>query len=76
MFTALFWRDTAERVISTMAQAGIGVIGSDIFVPNAIDSWVQGATVVGIAGLAALLKCLAATRIGDPESASLSREVD
>ena len=71
MFTKAFWKDTAERVIVTAAQALLAVIGVDLFKPDAIESWTAAAWVVALAALASFLKCIIASRGGDPDSASL-----
>ncbi len=72
MFTAAFWRDTAERVIATAAQAALGVLGTDAFDLVEFD-WRAGALTIGIAAAASLLKALVAGTgvIGDQGDASL-----
>lgn len=75
MFTGAFWKDTAERVIATAAQALLAVIGVATFKPDALQSWIDGAWVVALAALASLLKCIIASRVGDNNNASLV-EVD
>ena len=74
MFTSQFWKDTAERVLSTMAQALLAVIGADAFVPTAVESWQQGAVIVLLAGLMSLLKCIIAIRVGQEGTPSLVTE--
>lgn len=70
MFTALFWKNLTERVVSSAAGgalAGLGVV-------TVIDSTRQllaAATGAGTAALFSLLKGLAATRLNNPESPSL-----
>ncbi|HNI71173.1 MAG TPA: holin [Marmoricola sp.] len=71
MFTKPFWKDTAERVIVTAAQALLAVIGVETFIPNAIESWTAAAWIVFLAALASFLKCIIASRIGNPDNASL-----
>ena len=66
-----FLKDLAERVISTAAQAAIGVIavtGFDLF--DTHDLTFAGKVALA-AALLAFLKGIAATWRGDPESASL-----
>ena len=69
MFTATFWKDTAERVVATAAQAAILSIGADQL--NVLDG---GLTVhLGFAGGGAVLAFLKALAAGvkDPRTASL-----
>lgn len=64
-------KDTAERVIVTFLEAWLGawVVVEGTTVDELFDSTVL---MVGVAAaVAALLKALAATRAGNPESASL-----
>lgn len=70
MFTRAFWRDTAERAIATAAQSAIAVLGVDAFDLLQVDA----AGVVGVAAggaLLAVLKALVASKLNDPQSASL-----
>lgn len=57
LFTADYWKDTAERVLSTAAQSVVAVIGVDQVLPNAftLDYKVLAGVAAGGA-LAALLK--------------------
>lgn len=71
MFTAPFWKDTAERVIVTAAQALLAVIGVETFIPNTLDSWTAATWIVFLAALASFLKCLIASRLNTPDTASL-----
>ncbi len=78
MFTALFWRDAAERALSTAAQAALALLlvdGGSVYVGLLDVDWAGGASVVGSAALASLLKSLIASRVGDPGSASLAPSV-
>lgn len=68
MFTKNFWKDLAERAVSTAAQSALGAIGAgELF---HLDWKVVAGTVAG-ATLLSVLKCLAATRVGAADSASL-----
>lgn len=69
MWTKKFWMDTAERVISTAAQAAAGAIGATALV-QAVDWRVVGGT-AATAALLSFCKALYASRRGDPTSASL-----
>lgn len=70
MFTVLFWKDTSERVIATIAGAlvalwtigGTGLLDVDLK---------ASASVAGMAGAISLLKAVVASKLGDDESASL-----
>ena len=68
--TVTTWtKDTAERVVSSFAEGMLAVLGLDaINVLNA--DWSTALGVGAGAGVLALLKALAALRIGDPRSAS------
>ncbi|GAA3699286.1 hypothetical protein GCM10022377_10360 [Zhihengliuella alba] len=64
MWTATFWKDTAERVISTIAQVALVTIGAEAF--NVIEAdWAAIAAVSVGGGVVALLKAVAASGIGD-----------
>lgn len=67
--TATFWKDTAERVVSTAAQAAIGVIVVQATIQD-VD-WANLGGVVGIAAAVSLLKALVASNVGDQGTASL-----
>ncbi len=70
MFTRIFWRDTAERAVSTAAQSAVAVLSAEGL--GLLDvSWLDTASVSGLAALLAVLKALAASHMGDPQSASL-----
>ena len=64
MFTKAFWKATGERVAATMAQAALALVTADgVFNILEVDLR-QAATVVGSAGVLALVKALAASRVG------------
>jgi len=73
MFTKLFWRDTIERVISTMAQLALVLGGADGsgFLKMDIQQFLL---LVLAGGVATLLKALAAAKIGVTGSASFTVE--
>ncbi len=72
MWTLTFWRDAAERAISTAAQTAIGVLAVDQL--GLLDApWLAVGSAAGLAAVVSLLKAVAASRVGDPTSASLVR---
>ena len=68
MWTKRFWADTAERVLATTAAVAISSVS--VTAAGALD-WRAAAVLTGTTALITLLKCLAASRKGDPTSASL-----
>jgi hypothetical protein len=75
MFTKKFWRDAAERAISTAAEAVIGVIIADQVNVLTLDWQNLGGFAAGGA-LLSLLKALAAAKtVGSRDSASLDPSV-
>lgn len=77
MLSATWWRDTAERVLATAAEtAGASVALAATAVTAGQATWrtlpyEYAATLTALAALASFLKCVAALRVGDPQSASL-----
>ena len=76
MWTWTFWKDAAERAISTAAQAAIALL-STLGVTVGLENvpWAAVASTAVLAGLLAVLKALVASRVGDPTSASLLPDV-
>jgi len=70
IFTAMFWKDAAERAVATAAQALVAVLGVDGLDWLQIDGRGIAATAAGAAVLS-VLKSLVASRVNDPDSASL-----
>lgn len=72
IFTRAFWRDAAERTISSAAQGALVGWGAGAF--TAIGEVVTAAEAAALGGLgmgvATLLKCIAVARTGDPGTAS------
>lgn len=70
MFTAKFWKDLGERVVSSAAGGALAVL-VPAEVLNLHPSW----TAVGLGALSAaavsLLKGLVASQVGNKDSASL-----
>lgn len=70
MFTRAFWKDAAERVVASAAGGFLTVTGLDAFDVLSAD-W---KTLLGVSagtGLVSLAKALVASKLNDPESASL-----
>lgn len=74
MWTSLFWKDVAERVIATVAQVLLGIITASGFNLLNFDP-VSVLTVTGVAALGVLLKALIAVQVGKTVSpASLAKD--
>ena len=76
MFTKKFWRDAAERSVSTFAESfggyALGAGATDVIHFN----WQGAASTAAFATVLALAKALAASRtVGSPSSASLDPQV-
>lgn len=70
MFRAAFWRDAAERAVSTAAQTVIALLGADGF--DLLDVDVYEVMGVSLGALAlSVLKSLVASQVHDRNSASL-----
>lgn len=65
-----FIKDLLERVISTFAEGFLGAIATSAVTLGDVD-WVFCLSAGGFAALVAVLKCLAALKIGDKDNASL-----
>ncbi len=80
VFSRRFWRDTAERVISSAAQGFLvgGGLGGVAEVADAVDArylpWMAALGTAGGMAAATFAKCLAASRRGNPDDASLLRD--
>lgn len=60
MYTKLFWKDFAERLIATLVQVGLGLFGA-----NSVENIPLGAMAItmALAGLAVFAKALAAAGV-------------
>lgn len=67
MFNPRFIKDIAERAIATFAQAW----GAAMAIPG--PSLIDSLKVAGVAALMCVGKAVAASRVGDPESASIGK---
>ena len=68
IFSKQFWLDTAERVLSSAVQ---GAITGFVLDQGVGQDWVNMGNVAGGMAILTFLKCLAASQVRDPESASL-----
>lgn len=69
IWSKLFWKDTVERVVATVAQAATGVLTAGGLGLFDVD-FTSVLSVSLLAGLLAFAKSVAATYIGDPGNAS------
>lgn len=65
IWSGLFWKDTFERLISTVAQVLITILSVDGLDLVNFD-WTSGAITVGIAAALVVLKAVAANAITNP----------
>lgn len=76
MLTKKFWRDAAERSVSTAAQAAILACGADMAETGQLSVWaIDPMHVLGFAlggALLTLLKSLAASQVSDSDSAAFT----
>lgn len=70
MFTKIFWKRLAERVISSAAGGALAGLGIDAVVDSK-EQLVAALTGAGTAALFSFLKGLLASQVGDPQSPSL-----
>ncbi len=66
MFNQRFIKDSLERGVSTFAQAWAAAMA----IPG--PDWGDSLKIAGVAALISIAKAIAATKVGDPETASLS----
>jgi len=70
IFTLRFWRDAAERALSTTAQAAVAAVG--VGATGLLDVDLAAvASVAGLAGVLSVLKAIGAAYVGDEGTASL-----
>ena len=71
MWTALFWKDAAERAVRTAAQSAVSVLTVDGI--GLLDvSWLAAGSVSGLAALVSLLTSIVASGAGDNTSAGFT----
>ncbi len=66
MLNQRFIKDSLERGVSTFAQAWAAAMA----IPG--PDWGDSLKIAGVAALISIAKAIAATKVGDPETASLS----
>lgn len=69
IYSPAFWKDAAERAVSTAAQAAIGVLTAGAVGLVEVD-WAATGSIAGLAAVVSVLKSLVAGTSGDG-SASL-----
>lgn len=70
MWTAHFWKHTAERAVKTVAQTAVATIGTTAVVTE-VD-WTIVASASVLAGIISVLTSMASANAGpDPESPSV-----
>ena len=74
IYTATFWADLGERVVTSAASGALAVVSAQTWVLHDPASWQAAAAGAGTAALISLLKGLAASRVGTG-SASLTSSV-
>jgi len=73
MWTKKFWMDALERVLRTMAQALIAVLGTNALGIIGLD-WMQTASITATAGLLSLLTSIVASQVGDKGTTQFMKE--
>lgn len=73
MFTLVWIQSTAERVIRTVAQTLLALIGTNTVAVTDLD-WPQMLAAAATSGVVAFLTCVVATRVGDKGTPSFLTE--
>lgn len=82
IYSSGFWRDTLERTVSSAAQGLLvgGGLGIGAEATQAVDArylpWLAAAGTAGGMAVATFAKCLAAIRVGQRGTASMSKAVE
>ena len=71
MFTKKFLKDAAERAISTVAQTALALLVAAGSVGIEGINWKAVVSVSAVAGVVSVLKSIVASRLNEPDSASL-----
>lgn len=69
MFTAKFWRRTAERAVRAFAAALVGALTAGMALTD-VAQWKAALITAGTAALVSVLMSLAGSKVGDPSSPS------
>lgn len=69
MYNSLFWKDTTERAVKTLAQALVAVFVAGVTILS-VD-WVDALAIAGTATLVSVLTSIASAGVGNTSSASL-----
>lgn len=75
IFSGPFWKDAAERAISTAAQTAIALLSIDGLGLLDVD-WAQTGSAAGLAALVSVLKSLVASRSGDGSASLVTTSPD
>lgn len=67
IYTPTFWKDAAERAISTAAQAAIGVLTAGSIGLVDVD-WASTGSIAGLAAVVSILKSIVASGIGNGDA--------
>jgi hypothetical protein len=67
IYTLTFWKDAAERAVSTAAQAAIGVLTAGSIGLVDVD-WSATGSIAGLAAVVSLLKSLVAGNLGNGDA--------
>jgi hypothetical protein len=67
LFNQRFIKDSLERGVSTFAQAWAAAMA----IPG--PDWGDSLKIAGVAALISIAKAIAATKVGDPETASMGK---
>lgn len=73
MWTATFWKATAERTIGTFAATVLGLAGTDALALASLD-WPQIFTASGIVSGLTVLKCITVATATDGTPSALNAE--
>ena len=73
MFTLVFIQSTAERVVRTVAQTLLALIGTNVVAVTSLD-WPQMLAAAATSGVVAFLTCVVATGVGDKGTPSFLAE--
>jgi hypothetical protein len=67
IYTPVFWKDAAERAVSTAAQAAIGVLTAGSIGLVEVD-WAATGSIAGLAAVVSVLKSIVASGVGNGDA--------